>query len=468
MIYDIRAYVALLLFVPIATAIFLAARNRLGAVICVYFGGLLFLPELAAFDFPFLPPMDKNGFAGVMAFVAAMVTLRPKMRATKALRGVELFMLVIIAGNFGTALTNPDPIFWGERIVRRGFVVAETKALSGLVPYDFVSMTIRDLIYILLPFHLGRSLIRSRDDGILFMKVIAGFGLIYVPFMAWEMRMAPTLHADIYGYMGNSFAHAVRGEGFKPIVFLKGGLPVAMFTLAATLCAAGLVRLRQSILVFPAAIAVVVLWVMLILSRNVGAALYSLSSVPLVLLSRGKLAGRYAMILVGLVCAYPVLRATDVIPTREIAESVAEVSPERAQSLYVRFVNEDVLMERAWERPAFGWGGYGRNRIYNKYGQNITITDGEWVIRLGGRGIVGLVGSFGLLLAPIVVARRRMKKIDRSNHLIVDTLTLVVALNAVDLLPNGLFSRMPFFMAGALLGLSQGLSRGPPGEPPDR
>ena len=98
--------------------------------------------------------------------------------------------------------------------------------------------------------------------------------------------------------------------------------------------------------------------------------------------------------------------------------------------------------------------------MYNEFGKDVSITDGEWVIRIGGRGIVGFIGFYGMLLFPIVLARRRMKKIAApEDRKIIDALCLLCALNAVDLLPNGLFNQLPFLWAGALAGLSSGLSQ---------
>jgi hypothetical protein len=173
------------------------------------------------------------------------------------------------------------------------------------------------------------------------------------------------------------------------------------------------------------------------------------------------------MLLVAMVVAYPALRSSGRFPTQDIVEFADRLSADRAHSLNTRFMNEDALYERASERLWFGWGGFGRNRVYNEYGKDVSITDGEWIIRLGGRGIVGLVGSFGLLLGPIFIARRRIRKIVAAeDRRVLDAMTLLVALSAVDLLPNGMFTQFPFFLAGALAGLAHGMSKPPVVVPP--
>src|SRR5262249_36698985 len=56
------------------------------------------------------------------------------------------------------------------------------------------------------------------------------------------------------------------------------------------------------------------------------------------------------------------------------------VGQERAHSLEFRLQNEELLIQRALERPVFGWGGWGRNRISDDHGRDITVTDGLWIM----------------------------------------------------------------------------------------
>jgi hypothetical protein len=128
--------------------------------------------------------------------------------------------------------------------------------------------------------------------------------------------------------------------------------------------------------------------------------------------------------------------------------------------LAFRFYNEDQLVEKALERKVFGWGSFGRNRIYNEWGTDISVTDGHWIIAFGAGGIIGLVGTFGLLLAPILMARRRLPSLALgSDRLMVGALAIAVSVNAVDLLPNGLYSGFPLLLAGALAGVVAEQSR---------
>jgi hypothetical protein len=460
-VIDVRAYLALLLFIPLSLVAFAGARRPVAAFVGVYMGGILFLPEHAALDFPLVPPMDKNAFAALMGLAGSMLLMRRKLAATRPFQGAEVFFVILVIGIVGTILTNQDPQVFGQDIrLEDGRQIGEEIMLPGMVKGDILAYALRDLVAVFLPFYLGRALFRTREDARILLKGTVIIGLIYLPLMLFEMRMSPQLHNWVYGYHANLISHAARGDGFKPTVFLNNGLAVAMFMLAAIVCAAAMFKAREKLAGVAAQLPMGGLWLGLVLSRNLGATVYSLAAVPAVLVSSGKMAGRVAMILVAIVLAYPALRATQTLPVYDFVEFTSGFSPERAQSMNTRFTNEDALFERARERIWFGWGGYGRNRVYNEFGKDVSITDGEWVIRIGGRGIIGFIGFYGMLLFPVVLARRRMKKIAApEDRKIIDALCLLCALNAVDLLPNGMFNQLPFLWAGALAGLSSGLSQ---------
>src|SRR5690606_24234269 len=78
------------------------------------------------------------------------------------------------------------------------------------------------------------------------------------------------------------------------------------------------------------------------------------------------------------------------------------IDSDRAESLASRFHNENLLAERALERPVFGWGGWNRSRVYNEEGEDISTTDGLWIIVLGKTGFFGLSALTLTLLVPAV------------------------------------------------------------------
>jgi len=230
-------------------------------------------------------------------------------------------------------------------------------------------------------------------------------------------------------------------------------------SVSVALSSAILFKRNALIMGIPMVVPLALIWIMLGLSRNVGATLYSLVAVPIVLMSRGRLAATSGLVLAIAVFVYPYLRANEVIDVYALIDWIAERSAERAQSLHTRFYNEDILWDRASERAWFGWGGYGRNRVYDELGRDISITDGEWIIRMGGRGIIGFLGTFLLLSAPVFMAYSRLSRVSIEDRRILDGLTLLIAINVVDLLPNALFTEWPYLFAGAVAGMAQTMPR---------
>jgi O-antigen ligase len=82
------------------------------------------------------------------------------------------------------------------------------------------------------------------------------------------------------------------------------------------------------------------------------------------------------------------------------------VSVERARSLEYRLRNENILAEKALQRPFFGWGGYGRSAIYGERGK-VSVTDGIWIIMLGKSGLVGLGSFLAMYMVPLLLFDRR-------------------------------------------------------------
>src|SRR5690606_21129676 len=221
------------------------------------------------------------------------------------------------------------------------------------------------------------------------------------------------------------------------------GLATAMFVLSTTLAAWA--RWRADVGKAPMAL---FLTAVLILCKSTGAIIYAFAVVPLVAWVRKPRmwlpAGLAFMVLF-----YPALRGFELFPTDTLVEWAEHINEERALSLWFRFDQEDQLLDRARERIVFGWGTYSRNRIYDpETGEDLAVTDGDWIIQVGSRGLVGFLGLYGALALSVVLARRRLASIPRPrDRVLFAALALISALQTVDLLPNGLFHYLPFFFA---------------------
>jgi len=150
--------------------------------------------------------------------------------------------------------------------------------------------------------------------------------------------------------------------------------------------------------------------------------------------------------------SYPVARGLDLVPVERIVALAERASPARAQSLEFRFQNEEVLLERAMEKPVFGWGSWGRNQIWDGTGRLLTVTDGRWIILVGVGGWLMLLAEFGLLTLPIFLLWWRAGP-DVPNH--VAALAVILAINMVDMLPNATLTPLTWLFAGGLYGFAE-------------
>ena len=127
------------------------------------------------------------------------------------------------------------------------------------------------------------------------------------------------------------------------------------------------------------------LWLLgtLLLTRSWGAIGITVLLAPMILfLARSQLL-LVAAICSGIVILYPMLRGADLIPIDRVVEWTQDINPTRAHSLQYRVDNEDQLLDRASEKPLFGWGMWGRNHIYSDAGDRLNVTDGYWIGTIG-------------------------------------------------------------------------------------
>jgi hypothetical protein len=259
--------------------------------------------------------------------------------------------------------------------------------------------------------------------------------------------------------MPRSFIQQMREGGFRPMVFTGHGLIAALFMSTALVAAATLWRVRLRLPTFYPGSAVGWLGVMLVLCKSLASLGYGIVFAPQVMLLKPRMVVRIASLVVLLTFFYPLLRSFDLFPTTELVSVAESISSERADSLKFRFDQEKLLLERVSERPIFGWGRYGRSRVYEEEsGKDITVTDGRWIVTLGQFGLVGFFAEFGLLLIPVLGAARALRYAPSfEDKMFLTGLAAISAINTVDLLPNAALSPWNWLIAGALLGRSEAL-----------
>ncbi|MDQ2089358.1 hypothetical protein [Marimonas arenosa] len=440
------AYLVLALW-PLVSIMLFRRLDTGRAIIWSLLLAYLFLPPPpAVFDFPLMPPLSKQTLPPVVAFVVVFFQRGRDMQIFPRSTVARLLMVVFVLSPLATVLTNDEPVFFGQI------------GLPALRLIEALALMVQQAM-LLLPFVLALNFLRNGTDQRDFLQALLATGLVYSLLMLFEVRMSPQLNTWIYGYFQHHFDQMIRFGGFRPIVFLYHGLWVAFFALMVLAAAAALWRGGTGRLKGIAMAATGYMWVVLVLCKSVASIAYSLLLVPLVLFAGRGLQVQLAAVLAVLALAYPAMKGLDLVPDDWLVEQASHIDPERAASLEFRFDNEHVLLDRASEKPYFGWGSWGRNQILDPVtGEFLTVTDGRWVITIGVFGWVGFLAEFGLLAWPLIVLAVRSFAPGWSEQApFVGPVALILGFNLFDLLPNATITTLTFVMSGMLLGYLEGL-----------
>lgn len=446
----IVAYTALGLWFVVALLLFMVMRPSQAAA-ATLIGGAMFLPERVGFNLPVLPEIAKDQITVLACLLGVLVFAGPELRRARIGRGPELLIVVISLGAVVTVLTNRDTVVSGATV------------LPGARSTDFVANIIEYVLQWGLPFVFGRALFtRSRDLRAFFLTFVIA-GLIYSLFILVELRLSPQFHRWVYGFHQHGFSQTIRASGYRPMVFMRHGLHVALFVYLSMMASMAMTRARLRLFGAPSAAFSVYLTTILVLCKSVGSLVYGLVTAPAVLLASPRVQTLFASLIAVGIFAYPVVRALDWIPVdriRAVAEEVA--GPDRARSLVGRMETETQVMSVANQRALFGWSSAGRTMTYHETRphQSLTVYDGVWLVMYSKGGIV-LVGSvFLLLLLPVFSAARRIRRVrSRLDRLLLATLSLMVCINVFDMLPNSTTEPYLTLMSGVLSGALPGILR---------
>lgn len=415
------------------------------ALIWTILGGYLVLPSATGIKLPMIPLLDKHSIPAISAFVLCHMHAPRQPADQRLMPGAKLvtaLLILMIVAPFLTVVTNSEPLFFGPRFI------------PGLRLYDALSV-ISGTLVTFLPFLLAYRHLNTPEAHRELLRAFAVGGLACSLPALIEVRLSPQLHVWLYGFFAHDFIQHIRAGGFRPILFLSHGLMVGIFFCMSILSALVLWReaRREGKPARGWLMAALWLTAVLVLVKSVGALLITLGLGLVIGLLGRRLQILTALLIAGVALSYPILRGTGVIPVEEIHEMTLSRSVERAQSLKFRFDNEDVLLARANEKPAFGWGGWGRNQIFDPVtGEMISVTDGIWVILIGVYGWTGYLAYFGLFTLPIMLSVQLRKGANPS--LITPGLMLVLGALLIDFLPNAGLVPYVWMIAGALAGLA--------------
>lgn len=428
--------------------------------------GYLFLPsaQQVGFDLPALPAVDKTLIPSLTALVLALMTLKKneQIRQIAARRGGArahqlpppegrimpgwlpenwVGKACLVAMFFGAVMTV---------MVNGDAIISDAGVLPGIPKKDIVSILISVFIA-MLPFLVARKFLADEDSHRLFLHVFCLAGLLYSLPTLYEVRMSPQLNAMVYGFFPHSWVQHIRADGWRPLVFLDHGLHLAIFLGCSIIATAALIRGSSGGAArFGYVAAIIWLLFTMVMQKSLGALLISGAMIPIIIFLSVRLQLLVVAAIAICVLSYPVLRGSGVIPTERIIEWSAQISTDRAGSLEYRFDNEDLLLERANLRPIFGWGGWGRSRIFDENGNDVAITDGSWVIMIGQEGWFGYLAKFGILAFPLIFLALYKRRYQIG--ILSTGLSLMLAANLIDLMPNASITPILWLMGGALMG----------------
>jgi hypothetical protein len=455
--FGFLAYLALAGVVITSLALFFLKKPE-EACLTIIMAAILFLPERVAFKLPKVPPLDRESLPYLCLLIFIAIRRKSWIRQARVGRGVDLLVFISAVAAIATAWLNPDPLSYGKW--------GPGTHLQGLDLNDGLALAGDDLLLMGVPFVLGRLLVRDVQQTRRLLLAFAVGGLIYSLFILVELRLSPQMHRWVYGYTAraNSFGQAMRGGGYRPIVFMTHPLAVAMFMCNAVLAAFILVRDKRRLFGVRWQPFAVYLLLVLIACKCMAAVVYAVVGSLLISFTKPRTQLRVGVAIAALIVAYPALRANNLFPVQTILSVANLASADREGSLGFRFENEDQLLAKVRQRPVFGWGGYGRSMVYEPdYGNFVSIVDGFWIISLGVRGAVGALCKFALLLLPIWNALRNFRRIPgKQEQVLIGGTVVILMFSALDLLPNGLFLNYPYFLAGGLFGMTRAFAL-PPG-----
>jgi len=423
---------------------FLVSRYRLELALPIaIIAGFLLLPVQTFLDLPLVPTLDKNNIPAIGAILAvAMISTRKISHRPNAgifikhPVGTVVFIL-LVASPFLSGMTNGQPLQYGPLYV------------PGVSLKDSVSFLLVTTLKIL-PLLLAYKFLGHPDGQKALLWVIIISALLYSFLALFEIRFSPMLSRLVYGIQSVLWLQHIRGSGFRPLVFLQHGLLLSQFLSFGVLAAVGASTFMGPKYRAKLLIAAGFLFVTLILSKSLGSLMLTIILAPIIIFFSPRVQMLVAAALAAAVFTYPILRSSDMVPTEGILAFVESIDVQRADSLAYRFRNEDILLAKAEEKPFLGWSGYGRARVYNSDGQDISVTDGYWVIIFGNGGWLLYLAEMGLLCFPIIYLSLRYRRLDLGRE--TSVITVIFASILVDLIPNAGATPVMWLMCGTLWG----------------
>ncbi|WP_151669208.1 hypothetical protein [Nitrincola schmidtii] len=411
------------------------------AVLLSMIGSYLFLPASFEINFTGLPALNKNTVTTIM--LCLILFFKKEGIGFNELDKKTFFVfLLFLLSPFITASLNSEHYMH----------------LPGVTLYDGLAQSVSAFL-IIVPFLVGARYFNTFTSQKMLFTFLIVACLVYIPFMLFELRMSPQIHRIVYGYFPHSFIQQVRFDGYRPVVFLGHGLLVAMFVAVSLIALLTAIRAKVNIIGSKQLYIFFLMSIMLILTKTYGALLLFIFAATCIYLFKFRNISIISMCILVLYISYPLMSANKIFPHETVTSMVAKVSSERAQSLEFRFFHENQLLAHANEKPIFGWSSWGRNRVYDpETFQDLSVTDGRWIITLGIRGWFGFLTEFYFVFISIwwasKITRIRSQLTSEQNMFISGHL-LIVTIILIDQIPNASLSFFYWLIIGSLYGLTK-------------
>ena len=429
---NILVPIALLAFPPLVMTLFKKLGPRQATAIAFVFGWM-FLP-VANYDI-FLIRNTKT--AAICLSVLASAYLFDKERlSTFKFNAADMPMLLWCTASFFSSIANGDG------------------------PYDGLSTAMYQSVRWGIPYFIGRIYFNNVDAVTIIALTIFIGTVVYIPFCWYELIMSPQLHRLTYGFHQSDFLQTLRdGGGYRPMVYMDHGLMTAMWMVLGALLGTWLFIcgiLPKKIMQVQSLYLLILLIFTTIMLRSVAAISWLIIGLVVLYLSNKTKTAFLLIILILVPYLYIVTRTTGFWDGRNLSDAVSgNFSANRSQSLQFRFDNETILIEKARQGSFFGWGGYGRSRVYDETGKDISITDGLWIITYGTNGLYGLVVMVITIQCPLFLFFLRVKPELWTTKTWGNSAVMAVFLGIfmIDNLLNDMINPVYMLCGGSLIGM---------------
>lgn len=425
----IFAQVVLLAWAPLVVLVGSAVPiKRLVAMALV--AGWLLLPN-GGLEFRGLPDYDKT-MVTVIALLTAIAVYQPGLLFAIRFKPIDLIPMLICVSATAASVAN------------------------SLGIHDALATGLDAAIAYLAPYLIGRACFGDRAGLHLLATSIVIGGLLYVPLCLLEVRLSPQLHTLFYGFNERWNPGGLRFGGWRPMVFLDGGLQLGMWMTIASLIGVWMwsTKAWRTVFGIRLGLPLAVLLMTTVLCRSLGSLVLLFFGLAAMFAAKS-MRTRAPLILMMLIPpTYIGVRSLGFWDGMNAVETVRRFSEERAESLEFRLTNENLLIEKASARPIFGWGGWGRSRVDDDYGRDITVTDGMWIIEYGSHGLFGLISKYSIMLLPLILLTFHYphKAIHTDNLAPAFSLAVCIVLFSIDSLLNDMPNPILIVASGALAG----------------